>query len=119
MNYITPEIFTVGETVVRLNGREYSDVEVIAVDNNEVRVVGAFGRQTTFYVRSDGQYDSQQEEEFVTEFEEEAIPDIIFHKLVLPPAKDTIFTRSLARVAESVDTIINDSFVTRVVKFLS
>lgn len=121
MNYKTPEIFTVGETVVRRNGKEYSDVEVIAVDGDAVRVVGTYGRQMTFHPQADGQHVGQIKEEFVSRFDEEPEPtsDIIFHKLVLPPAQETVFTRAYSRVKEVFTTIVNDPFVTRAVKFLS
>lgn len=121
MNYKTPEIFTVGETVVRRNGKEYTDVEVISVDGDAVRVVGPFGRQMTFHAHTDGQHVSQVQEEFVSRFDAESEPtsDILFHKIVFPPAQETVFTRAYSRAKEIFDTLAQDPIVTRTLKFLS
>lgn len=88
MKYNTPETFVVGETVIYRHGKEFFDVKVLEVTGNEVKVATAFGKVLTFRSRfSDGQHVGQFTEEF------EAVPDILFHKIAAPPAKESFFTR--------------------------
>lgn len=121
MTYKTPEVFAVGETVVRLNGKEYTDVRVISVDGDEVRVIGPFGRQMIFNAQADGQHVSQVQEEFISRFDEEfeVKSDIIFHKVVLPPVQETIFTRAYSQAKEMYVTLVNFPFVARALKFFN
>lgn len=88
MKYNTPEIFVVGETVIYRHGKEFFDVKVVEVAGNEVKVATAFGKVLTFRPRpSDGQHVGQFTEEF------EAVPDILFHKIEVIPAKESFLTR--------------------------
>jgi hypothetical protein len=70
--HVAPEPFFVGETAVYFHGEDQWQVEVVAVNGEEVTVQISHGRQGVFAPRGDGNYVEKGSRET------DVMPDLIF-----------------------------------------